>query len=115
MCEVESTIVGHDVETMDGMGKPCIAWAECIAAGNAASLCQTLLMCSLQRKRHDPIEHYPPCYDFSLKIFQGIKHVVVLTGTGAGKTQNMEVARMLMKTALNYRYGSLPFVPVLQG
>lgn len=42
--------------------------------------------------------------DFSVKIHSGLKHVIVLCGTGYGKTQDMEIARQLMKTAVNYRH-----------
>lgn len=58
----------------------------------------------VKRRRSDDIDQYPLCHNYATRVHSGIKHVVVLCGTGYGRTQNMEAARYLMKTTMNYRH-----------
>ncbi|KIY94192.1 hypothetical protein MNEG_13769 [Monoraphidium neglectum] len=40
------------------------------------------LLRKVRRKRHEDIALHPPCAEFSRRIFDGLKHVLVLCGTG---------------------------------
>lgn len=57
----------------------------------------------LQKKREDDVELYPPCFEFAVRILAALKHVLVITSTGLGKTVDMELGHNIMKTAVNYR------------
>lgn len=58
---------------------------------------------SPQRKKGDDVEHYPRALDLSGRILTALRHFIMLAGTGVGQAQNMEAARALMRTAVNYR------------
>jgi len=49
------------------------------------------------------VELYPPCFEFAGRILAALKHVLVITSTGMGKTIDMDLAHNTMKTAVNYR------------
>ncbi len=57
----------------------------------------------LQRKKHDDVELYPRALEISQRILGALKHVIVLCGTGYGKSQDMEAAKGLLRTTVNYR------------
>jgi len=51
------------------------------------------------------VELYPTALNYSSRIFNALKHVVVICSTGLGQLADMEPANALMRTAVNYRYG----------
>jgi hypothetical protein len=63
-------------------------------------------MSHLQKKREDDVELYPSAFNYSSRIFNALKHVVVICSTGLGQLADMEPANALMRTAVNYRCGS---------
>jgi hypothetical protein len=60
-------------------------------------------MLQLQKKREDDVELYPSAFNHSSRIFNALKHVVVICSTGLGQLADMEPANALMRTAVNYR------------
>lgn len=58
-----------------------------------------------QKKREDDVELYPTALNYSSRIFNALKHVVVICSTGLGQLADMEPANALMRTAVNYRCG----------
>lgn len=52
------------------------------------------------------MELYPAAYNYSTRIHNALKHVIVICSTGLGKLADMELANALMRTAVNYRWAS---------
>jgi hypothetical protein len=57
----------------------------------------------LQKKREDDVELYASAFNYSSRIFNALKHVVVICSTGLGQLADMEPANALMRAAVNYR------------
>lgn len=62
------------------------------------------VLADMQKRREDDVELYPACYSYSTRLFNGLRHAIVICSTGLGKLADMEVANNLMRTAINYRY-----------
>ncbi|GBF90535.1 hypothetical protein Rsub_03531 [Raphidocelis subcapitata] len=62
------------------------------------------LLRRVRRNKKDDVAQYPQAADFSRRLHDGLKHVLVLCGTGYGRTHDMEAVHGLMKTAVNYRH-----------
>eukprot|EP00879_Flechtneria_rotunda_P021494 GHRR01022652.1.p1 GENE.GHRR01022652.1~~GHRR01022652.1.p1 ORF type:complete len:295 (+),score=91.87 GHRR01022652.1:540-1424(+) len=65
------------------------------------------LLRRVKRKREDDVELYPACNTYSQRIYGALKHVIVICGTALGRMADMDVAKALMRTAVNYRHDVL--------
>lgn len=58
-----------------------------------------------QKNKRDDVELYPECFVHSKRIIEGLKSInIVCSSSGIGQGQNAELARVLFRTAMNYRH-----------